>query len=55
MGWLEVLACPVFIWVAALGPQLMPRLTSGVMQATGMYHKEKGETLHLNEGGNAKE
>ena len=54
--WLIVaLAVPFFNWVAALVPLLMPRLTIGVMQATGMYHKEKGDTLPLNEGGNAKE
>ena len=54
--WLIVaLAVPFFNWVAALVPLLMPRLTIGVMQATGMYHKEKGGTLPVNEGGNAKE
>lgn len=54
--WLIVaLAVPFFNWVAALVPLLMPRLTIGVMQATGMYHKEKGGTLPINEGGNAKE
>ena len=54
--WLiAALAVPFFNWVAALVPLLMPRLTIGVMQATGMYHKEKGDTLPLNEGGNAKE
>lgn len=54
--WLIVaLAVPFFNWVAALVPLLMPRLTIGVMQATGMYHKEKGGTLPVNEGENAKE
>lgn len=54
--WLIVaLAVPFFNWVAALIPLLMPRLTIGVMQATGMYHKEQGGTPPATEGGNAEE
>lgn len=54
--WLIVaLAVPFFNWVAALIPLLMPRLTIGVMQATGMYHKEQGGTPSATEGGNAEE
>lgn len=54
--WLIVaLAVPFFNWVAALVPLLMPRLTIAVMQATGMYHKEPGDTPPATEGGNAEE
>lgn len=54
--WLIVaLAVPVFNWVAALLPLLMPRLTIAVMQATGMYHKEPGGTPPATEGGNTEE
>lgn len=54
--WLIVaLAVPFFNWIAALVPLLMPRLTIGVMQATGMYHKEPGSALPAQEGGNAEE
>ena len=54
--WLIVaLAVPFFNWIAALVPLLMPRLTIAVMQATGMYRKETGDTRPATEGGNAKE
>lgn len=54
--WLIVaIAVPFFHWVAALLPLLMPRLTIGVMQITGMYHKEQGGTPPITEGGKAEE
>lgn len=48
--WLIVaITVPFLNWVAAAVPMLMPRLTIGVMQITGMYKKKKPEDPELGE------
>ena len=48
--WLIIaITVPFLNWVAAAVPMLMPRLTIGVMQITGMYKKEKPEDSEVRE------